>query len=375
MKRLRGFVVALAVVAPSAALVAFGCGSSNDSPSPTGSDGGAPPGTDAQQSALDVQAAVDTGPPSPCPATPLGGTFASVISSVSSALNVTVTDAGLMTVPSDADRDTFASQVLAALVFDGTEKCPLPASYGVFSLTDQGDTVRVVAELDTKGKAAPKLFWGTYAARRHGTGTRDLVIEAPHPIADLNTEDESAAVFVSARAELYLLAGTHRCANPSSSGCDGTTDACTTGTNNPYREADAAHSTKTPFWAVHAAISAMGTSPFVQLHGNNATCPDALLADGSGTYSDAGLTAQLASALEAQGTTVGRCGAGYPTAKCTLCATDNVEARVTAGAATAACTTMGSSYGRLVHVEQQPALRTTPKPMVDAIKATFPARK
>jgi hypothetical protein len=376
--RLRSIALALAVTLPSAALVAFGCGTSDDA-KPTGSDGGGNnvvPGSDAAvQPGADAGVVVDSGPPPPCPAPPLPGTFAATISAVSGAMNIPNTDAGVMTVPSDADRDAFAQAVLTALVFDGTSKCPLPPSYGVFSVKDQGDDVRVVAELDAKGKPAPKLFWGTYAARRPGVGTRDVVIEAPHPVADSNTDTESATVFSSARAELYLLAGAHRCANPNASGCDGTTDACSSGTNNPYRDSDAAHSVKTPFWAMHAAISAAGASPFVQLHGNTATCPDALLADGSGSYSDAGITAQLANALEAQGAKVGRCGAGYPTAKCTLCATDNVEARFSAGAVTTACTAMGTTYGRLVHIEQQPALRSTPKPLLDAINATFPARK
>ena len=64
---------------------------------------------------------------------------------------------------------------------------------------------------------------------------------------------------------------------------------------------------------------------------------------------------------------------GYPTAACDLCGTDNVEARFTA-AATDACTQMGTSYGRFVHVEQQADLRAMYQPLIDAAAATFPAQ-
>ncbi len=327
---------------------------------PTRTDAGLPP--------------TDGGLPPTCHATPLGITFAEVVNRVTVAMSQHIAEAGAMTMPSDADRDVFAAQVLVALTFNSTEMCPLPPSYRVFALEDQGDDILVVAELDAIGNAAPRVFYGTYAARRHRARvTRDLVVQAPHPLADTNTEDEAAALFSSARAEIFMMAGTHRCASSKTSGCDGTTDVCSAGTAAPFRETDAAHSTKNPFWGVHAALSQARPSPFVQVHTNDASCPDALLSDGSGTFSDAGPTANLAAALEQAGTVVGRCGAGYPTTTCKLCAIDNVEARFTAGASeAAACTKMGTTYGRLVHIEQKPRLRANPMPLFNAIKAAFP---
>jgi hypothetical protein len=68
----------------------------------------------------------------------------------------------------------------------------------------------------------------------------------------------------------------------------------------------------------------------------------------------------------------------FPTATCDLCGTDNVEARMTAGS-TEACTTLGSTYGRFVHVEQQLSLREDPdsgaggySPLISAVLAAFP---
>jgi hypothetical protein len=313
-------------------------------------------------------------PPPPCPATALTASFGSLIDAITTNMQATAgPDSSVMQLPADTDRDAFAQQVLVALTFDGTQKCPLPSSYGVFSVTDGGDDVRIVAELDSSGKPAPKAYWGTFAARRSHTGTRPLIVEAPHPLADANTEAESAQVFTSARAEWFMLAGTHRCAETGQSGCDGETDTCSPGKLQPYRDGDAAHSTKTPFWAVHVAISNITPDPFLQLHGNNASCPTALVADGSGTWTATSFAGRLASALETAGAKVGRCGSGYPTTACTLCATDNVEARATAGSS-AACTAMGTQYERFVHVEQQPGLRTSPQQLLDAVNATFTPR-
>lgn len=53
---------------------------------------------------------------------------------------------------------------------------------------------------------------------------------------------------------------------------------------------------------------------------------------------------------------------------------------MTAGSSNA-CTSNGTSYGRFVHIEQQPNLRRIPhggvlgyQPLIDAVIATFPTR-
>jgi hypothetical protein len=285
---------------------------------------------------------------------------------------------GALVVPSAADRDSFAALVTRALAGDEAAACALPPSYRLLHLADPSLPLRVVAEVDATGAPSPSLFWGTYAAPRTAPlPSRHLVVEAPHPIFDTNTEHQASAVFMAAQADALLIAGAHRCADAAQSGCDGTTDACDA-TVQPYRISDAAHATVLPFYAVHAALSAIAALSFLQLHGNAEPCPDALVSDGSGAWSAAGAAGRLASELEARGVGVGRCGLGYPTATCTLCGTDNVEARQTAGAADA-CTQTGSGYGRLVHVEQQLGLRRTPmmessgyQPLVDAVLAAFP---
>lgn len=372
------FVVAILIAAAPVGGVAA-CGSSSSSSTqyapplshPDGGGSGSTKDGSGGPSGLDGSQARAS-----CPAQPYAKQLSNLVYEVAKHMQ----DAGtgslpLVNLPSTADRDTFAAQVIAALKFDGSDPCPLPPSYIVMSLVDGPDEVRVVGEFDKYGTAKPALYWGAYAARRPGTGTRSLVIESAHPVADPDTDLESARVFTATRAEWYLLAGSHRCANPTVSGCDGTTAVCTPGKQSPYKESDAAHSTKTPFHGVHMAVSSATTAPFLQLHSNGETCPAALLSDCSGTFPASGPTFTFGKALEAAGVTVGRCGSGFPTAACSLCGTENVQARFNAGAGDA-CTMQGTTYGRFIHLEQQQSLVTTTgdAPLITAINATFPPR-
>jgi hypothetical protein len=317
-----------------------------------------------------------------CPPTTVSGDFVPFVDRVSAAMkSAGPPSSNALVVPTSAERDAFASTVLAVLAGDDVAACALPDSYRLLSFQDaKAGALRVVAEADAQGAPTPKRFWGTYAALANpqAAPSRAIAVEAPHPIFDTNTERQAADTFVQGRARLLLLAGAHRCADSATSGCSGTTTACGGG-SAPYRVSDAAHSVALPFFEVHAAVSSQRPElVFLQLHGNAQSCPDALVSDSSGSWPAAGPAVQLASALAAAGASVGKCGAGYPTSSCDLCGTTNVEARISAGSSNA-CVTQGAAYGRFVHVEQQMTLRTTPttgapgyQKMIDAVLATFP---
>jgi hypothetical protein len=287
-----------------------------------------------------------------------------------------------LVVPTPAARDAFAQTVVSILGGDESAACALPPSYRLMRMVDPtAGALRIVAEVDGSGNPAPSLFYGTFAAPATiPTPSRALVLEAPHPIFDIDTELEATAVFVQSAARMLLVAGAHRCADTAASACSGTTNACDD-TTEAYRISDAAHTDGLPFNAIHALVSDGDASlQFLQLHGNGEPCPTALVSDCSGAWSDAGTAATLAAALVGGGVAIGECGAGYPTATCDLCGTDNVQARYTAGSAEA-CTELGSRYGRFVHVEQQLALRESPDggaggyaPLMAAVLATYPAQ-
>jgi hypothetical protein len=333
---------------------------------------------------LEAGAPGDDGNAASCALVGTGAGFLSTIAAIVSAMRAGGNaGSGALSIPSAEALGAFSAQVTAILGGDENTACSLPPSYRLLHLSDpNAGALRVIAELDSSGNPAPSLYWGTYAAPVTAPAhARLLAVEAPHPIFDTNTEIQAADTFIQGSALFYLLAGAHRCADAAASGCTGTTDAC--GATANYRISDAAHTEALPFHAVHAALSlAHPTLAFLQLHGNDEPCPDALVSDSSGTWNDAGLAATLASELTTRGIGIGQCGAGYPTSTCDLCGTDNVQARMTAGSSNA-CTTNAplAGYGRFVHVEQQLSLRLSPDagvlgypPLIDAVLATFPAQ-
>jgi hypothetical protein len=337
--------------------------------------------TDASSDATDSGSQPDTlaDAPAAC-ALASRGSFVTLVGAITSAERTSSPPgSNALVVPSATTRDAFAALVVRVLDGDDAAACSLTAPYRLLLLDDpRAGALRVVAELDATATPVPSLFYGTYAApQRASARATQLIIEAPHPIFDTNTEIESADLFVQYGAAAFLLAGTHRCTDTAASPCSGTTTAC--GTSAPFRISDAAHANALPFSAIHAAYStAVPGALFLQLHGNSDACPTALMSDASGTWSGVGSTATLAAALQTRGVAIGECGMGYPTTSCNLCGTDNVEARFTAGA-TDACTMRGASYGRFIHVEQQPSLRATPtasapgyQTFIDAVLAAFP---
>lgn len=109
-----------------------------------------------------------------------------------------------------------------------------------YTVTAQKD-VDVLAEEAVDGRTRG---WGLYAVRRDSPST--VVIEVPHPRADLLTEDIGAELFASSKARALLVAGAHRSASDGS--------------------ADVAHEPDSVFAHVDRAIVDEGWT-VLQLHG------------------------------------------------------------------------------------------------------------
>ena len=104
---------------------------------------------------------------------------------------------GALVVPAVDDRDAFAARVVAILGGDEAQACGLPVSYRLLRLPN----LRVVAELDASGDPRPPFVLGHHAAPViPPVPGRLLVVEAPHPIFDTNTEIQAADLFVQAAA-------------------------------------------------------------------------------------------------------------------------------------------------------------------------------
>lgn len=97
--------------------------------------------------------------------------------------------------------------------------------YEVLIAVADGEPAVVLRERDAGGRG-----WGLFV---FGTGDRSAVlVEVPHPIADLQTAEIGLGLFIETRASALLIAGAHRDAAPAGS-------------------ADVAHRRDTVFHAVH----------------------------------------------------------------------------------------------------------------------------
>ncbi len=127
--------------------------------------------------------------------------------------------------------------------------------------------------------------WGLYIFRS-GNNSSDMVIETPHPLYDLNTDRIGILAFEKSRARAFLLAGTHRNANRDGS-------------------ADAAHSPRSMFQAVHESVAASSTT-VIQIHGftlvKEPGYPQIVL---SSIGADTSSVSELSSILESKNFTTG----------------------------------------------------------------------
>ncbi len=219
------------------------------------------------------------------------------------------------------------------------------------------------------------------------SGTRNLILEAPHPLYDTDSDLVAARVLRETSAKALFVAGTHRCADSEASTCSGTTTVC--GSDEAFRISDPAHFICNFFEAAHEAINDASDPPtFLQIHGftQSSTEPDAILSDGvSHTASQSDVVLQLMSNLNTQlatksgGDGVASCQSSTsPSTQ--LCATDNVQGRYTNGSQTDPCTAAATTANeRFISLELSYDLRhdtstsgdVGPEDLISAIVATF----
>ena len=139
-----------------------------------------------------------------------------------------------------------------------------PAAY-TYQLAEFFDQVNSRRYFILRKQNLSTYFWGTYAIAI-SPANNVLVVQTPHPIIDSFSDRQGAAVFQFIGAYAYMVAGTSRCASPTSSPCAGTTAVC--GGTQPFRTSDVPHYDATVF---HVATTTMANLDqfrvFVQLHG------------------------------------------------------------------------------------------------------------
>ena len=266
-------------------------------------------------------------------------------------------------------------KVVRTMLDGACANTPLPKSlrtnYVISPFTENGHSYCVLIEtLDKEDNGLVDKGWGTFITATQPL--RELSIQAPHPIADALTATEGIGIFTGTRSRSFLLAGTHR-------GSDTTSSTCQTA----YLRADAGHNTGTLFEPAVAELLAFYNGngkqwTGLQFHGMTDTA-----CDGVDVHMTYGLTtsplvsdkirtlkANLTWYNSAWGVTV---PGDLPT--CSLNGTLNVQGRLLNNVpSTSVCTTSSTAASkRFIHIEQK-ALMRDPQNWVSAINDTWPAQ-
>lgn len=242
-------------------------------------------------------------------------------------------------VPTEAEQAAFTDLVRRLGAEDPNRAAGFAAenSYELARYADRGEDG---AESWLLRELSPiRKGWGLYAFRIQGA--HDVVVEAPHPLADAGTAAIAASIYRLLQARALLIAGAHR-------------DADANGA------ADVAHDPQSVFQAIHAALSKSPTTIILQIHGFAADkhpgYPAVVLGSDEAQPSD--LIKQLAAELEQAGVKVGVCdGEAWQQ----LCGVTNVQSR-------------HSQPATFIHVELNETLRAEPVALLRALTAVTKLR-
>ncbi len=175
-----------------------------------------------------------------------------------------------------------------------------------------------------------------------------LVVGVPHPWDQEQTRGVGAQLFQFVRARALIQAGSHRCANDASSGCDGDGSVCGDG---PARISDMAYSIDTVYQVAHELLTDAFEADWV-LAVDGMGGPGASLDDGlAGEAMPGSAVDRLADALADDLADVTSCNAGTSVPReARTCGGDNVQGRYINGSSAACTAEPGGAGGRFVHL-------------------------
>jgi len=275
--------------------------------------------------------------------------------------------------PPAKQRQTFLNTVRAILRSDLKTARILANSVG-YELSLLKDTAENQTYVTLVERANGFRGLGTYVFNL--SYRRDLILEVPHPLFDINTPEESTTIFQRLSARAMFIAGTHRCANEQSSPCSGTTGACGTD-DEPFKISDAGHYTRNFFQEAHRATFGLKRKPIaVSLHGNaNSSLPDVVLSNGTNrNESPKSPVNRLRRELKNRGVSVGSCN--FPSdGDLALCGTTNVQGRLSNRSTNACGANPQTASSLFIHVEQHRNIRDDPTRLTTALRAVIPVKR
>jgi hypothetical protein len=114
-------------------------------------------------------------------------------------------------VPKDSERAAFSTLVKTLLNGDPAQAAALASTFGysIIDYSDRGD--KKAQEYLLEEQTPIQRGWGWYAFRKDASS--NVIIEAPHPLADANTTNVALDLYRVIDARALLIAGAHRSAN------------------------------------------------------------------------------------------------------------------------------------------------------------------
>ena len=261
-------------------------------------------------------------------------------------------------------------QTVVRSMMNGSCDFALPASLApvmtIMTFADSGNmrnycVLYETADANLNGKV--DKGWGTFIT--YNASTKALVIQSPHPVFDMTTENEAITVFKETSARAFLLMGAHRNA-PSVSACQ-----------SGYYISDPAHDVRDVFNPTVVELkSYFGSNPYwvLQFHGMAVdSCSDNVyMSNAFTTLPPTGTKIwQLYDAMHTDHPTwsIDLTGQG----SCSLSGAPSTTGRIINGVAiTSACSTDATTNsGYFIHIEQDPNNRTA-SDWIPAINTVWP---
>ncbi|UTW44968.1 hypothetical protein KFE80_11355 [bacterium SCSIO 12696] len=227
----------------SLALLCSGCG---------GGGGGSTPTPPSPPPAPAPPPSPPSPPPAPTPPVQMGSLEAELV-----AIEYGTANDNQWQRPSSQIRSTLAS-VIDEIInqrIDDAHTEALTIGYEVVVFTDTDVTPNRVHHILREVQQVPasaSTGGGTYVFDNNG---RDLVIESPHPLSDINTELQGIELYLATGAKALLLSGTRRDSSTSVGTCQA-----------GFADSDASHNIEHLFQVSHEALDS-GDTLFLQLHG------------------------------------------------------------------------------------------------------------
>ncbi|HFB99335.1 MAG TPA: hypothetical protein ENJ53_00885, partial [Phaeodactylibacter sp.] len=177
------------------------------------------------------------------------------------------------------DWESMLTDLFAANYNNANTKA-IALGYDLIAFTDTSTTTLHYLLKTTSGGGN---YWGTYVYNPAACRS-ELVIMSPHSKKDLNTGKEGIYCYKTTDAFFFMLNGTNRCNQTSSSTCSGTTTVCSGGTAEAYRISDMAHVTNS-IWqtTTQYLYDNFPDTYFAQLHGFTKKITDPYLIMSNGT--------------------------------------------------------------------------------------------